>query len=286
VLSVQSEDFSFRPAQSRPVRLAETIAAQLRERILNGSLSNGVLPKQDELMEMFRVSGPSLREALRILEVEGLITVRRGKIGGAEIHRPDGGSAAHAIGLTLQGEGTRLHELAEALLAFEPTCASACASRADRVSAVRDALDMNLEQTQAALGNGPEFTRLSREFHDLVVERNPNSAMRIVVRSLVAIWSTQEESWAVEASEVGRYPELSAQQAVLDAHSKIAANIYRGNAAAAERIARKHLGASQQVVLTQHGDRVIDAASPLAMEGFRNLSYGRRHGGLHSLRVI
>lgn len=280
-----TDEYAFRPAHTRPIRLAESIAAQLRERILNGSLPSGTLPKQEELMDMFRVSGPSLREALRILEVEGLITVRRGKIGGAEIHRPDGASAAHAIGLTLQGEGTRLHELAETLLAFEPTCASACALREDRLEVIHVALEANLDQTAEAVGNGPAFTRLAREFHDLVVERTPNSALRMLVRSLVAIWSAQEESWAVKASEVGQYPSNEAQTEVLETHRKIAANIYRGNASAAEKLARKHLSVSQDLVLAQYGDRIIDAASPLAIEGFRNLSYARRED-TQPLRVI
>jgi DNA-binding FadR family transcriptional regulator len=266
------DELAFRPGGTRPIRLAESIAAQLRERILNGSLPNGTLPKQEELMQMFRVSGPSLREALRILEVEGLITVRRGKIGGAQIHRPDGASAAHAIGLTLQGEGTRLHELADTLLALEPACASACASREDRLEIMTAALEANLEQTAAAVGDGPKFTHLARTFHDLVVERTPNSALRIIVRSLVAIWSAQEESWAVSVNESGQYPGVAAQEEVLDTHRKIASRIYRGNAAAAERIARKHLSASQKLILTQYGDRVVDATSPLAIEGFQKLS--------------
>jgi GntR family transcriptional regulator, transcriptional repressor for pyruvate dehydrogenase complex len=267
-----SDDLGLRPAGTRSVRLAESIAAQLRERILSGSLPNGTLPKQEELMQMFRVSGPSLREALRILEVEGLITVRRGKIGGAQIHRPDGASAAHAIGLTLQGEGTRLHELAETLLAFEPMCASACALRADRVEIMSVALEANLDLTAGAVGDGPEFTRLARTFHDLVVERTPNSALRLIVRSLVAIWSAQEESWAALANEAGQYPDVAAQEEVLDTHRKIASKIYRGNVTAAERIARIHLSASQEMIIAQYGDRVIDATSPLAIEGFQKLS--------------
>lgn len=266
-------DPSQRSSRAKPVRLAETIAAQLRERILTGSLRGGTLPKQEELMSMFRVSGPSLREALRILEIEGLITVRRGKVGGAEIHRPDGASVAHAIGLTLQGEGTHLRELAEALLIFEPTCASACAAREDRLSVLRSQLDENLRSTAEALGDGPTFTHLSREFHDIVVDTMPNTAVRLLVRSLVAVWSTQEETWAREVAEIGHYPDAEGQEAVLRAHRRIAENIYKGNAAAAERDARKHLQATQQLVLTDYGDRIIDATSPRATEGFRNLSF-------------
>jgi GntR family transcriptional repressor for pyruvate dehydrogenase complex len=264
----------FRSPRTKPALIADTIAAQLRERILSGNL-RGTLPKQDELMATFGVSGPSLREALRILEAEGLITVRRGKIGGADIHRPDGGSAAHAIGLTLQGERTLLHELADALLDFEPTCAAACASREDRLKVLRPALAENLERTADLVGDGPEFTRLGREFHDLIVDATPNTVTRLLVRSLVAVWSAQEETWATEASEVGQYPDKEAQQAVLEAHRRIAEHIFRGNATAAEKAARKHLHATQELVLTEYGDRIVDASSPQAAQGLRNLSYAR-----------
>ena len=61
--------------QLRQPRLAEVVAGVLRERIVNGELGDGdLLPKQDELIEEYRISRPTLREALRILEGEGLLS--------------------------------------------------------------------------------------------------------------------------------------------------------------------------------------------------------------------
>lgn len=267
---------TFRSARAKPLRVADNIAAALREGILNGTL-DGILPKQDELMEMFGVSGPSLREALRVLETEGLLTVRRGKIGGAAVHRPDGGSVAHAVGLTLQGDRTQLNELAESVLAFEPTCAGACARREDRLESISPRLDENVARTADTLGDGPEFTRLSREFHALVVECTPNPALRLMVRSLVAVWSIQEENWADELSEAGKYPDIEGQKAALKAHQVINERIRSGDAEAAERAARQHLTATQKLILEQFGTRIVDAVSPRATEGFRNLSNRERN---------
>lgn len=76
------------------MRMAELVAAALRDRILAGGIGDGsTLPKQDELVAEFGVSYPSVREALRILETEGFITVRRGNRGGATVHAPDIGTA-------------------------------------------------------------------------------------------------------------------------------------------------------------------------------------------------
>lgn len=268
------QEQTFRSSRAKAVRVADTITSELRERILSGDLL-GALPKQEELMQMFGVSGPSLREALRILETEGLVTVRRGKFGGAEIHRPDGGSVAHSIGLTLQGEGTHLRELADALLAFEPTCASACAGGEGRLGELCPMLEENLEKTAASVGDGPEFTRLSRDFHAIIVGNAPNTAVRLMVRSLVVVWSIQEETWASEAEEHGRYPDLDSQQAALKAHRRIAQSIREGDTVVAERIARSHLSATQQLMISQSGDRIVDAASPRATEGFRRMSSAR-----------
>jgi GntR family transcriptional regulator, transcriptional repressor for pyruvate dehydrogenase complex len=254
-----------RPGVRMQPRLAESIAAELRERILNGTLADGALPRQDDLIAMFGVSAPPLREALRILEVEGLITVRRGKVGGAVVHRPDGGSVAHAIGMVLQGEQVHLRDLAEAILNLEPTCAAACAARAES----REAKD--------AVGDGPAFTHAARQFHDLVVAHMLPVTTRLVIRSLVATWSVQEETWAYEASQVGRYPTADNQRVVLNAHRRIAAKIFEGDPAGAERHARAHLRAVQQLVLDEFGDRVIDASSPRAVRAFRDV-LGARSG--------
>src|SRR6185437_7074718 len=55
-------------------RVAQMVADVLRTRIVDGELPDGsLLPKQDDLIDEFQVSRPSFREALRILESEGLI---------------------------------------------------------------------------------------------------------------------------------------------------------------------------------------------------------------------
>ena len=61
----------------------EIIADELRALIVSGEVAEGEsLGREPDLVERFGVSRPSLREALRILEAEGLITVVRGVLGG------------------------------------------------------------------------------------------------------------------------------------------------------------------------------------------------------------
>src|ERR1700712_5297682 len=94
------------------LRVAGSVAATLRERILAGiEIEGSTLPTQDQLVQEFGVSYPSIREALRILETEGLVTVRRGNVGGAEVHRPGEASAAYPLGLALQAGRVSLADL-------------------------------------------------------------------------------------------------------------------------------------------------------------------------------
>src|SRR5215831_17108511 len=178
-------------------RIAETVAAELRTRILVGDGPDDYrLPTQEQLVKEFGVSYPSIREAIRILETEGLVTVRRGNVGGAEVHRPDESSAAYHLGLVLQGSRVTLGDLATGLQMLEPMCAAECARRGDRATEVVPVLRANLHASAQVLDDAVAFTRISRDFHDLVVGFTPNATLRCVVGSLVSLWSAQVQAWA------------------------------------------------------------------------------------------
>ena len=88
--------------KSPPREKPQQIADELRALIVGGELSEGdSLGHEPELVERFGVSRPSLREALRILEAEGLITVVRGVLGGVVVHEPDERMTARAAALVL-----------------------------------------------------------------------------------------------------------------------------------------------------------------------------------------
>lgn len=238
-------------------RIAETVAGELRDRILAGA---DRLPTQDQLVTEFGVSYPSVREALRILETEGLVTVRRGSVGGAEVHRPSESSAAYHLGLALQGSAVSLGDLAAGLQLLEPLCVAEVARRTDRLKTVVPALTRNVDASAEAVADGAAFTRIGREFHDLVVEYTPNATVRHVVGSLVALWSAQEEKWADYVVTRGEYPSPSEARGAVRTHRRLVQEIAAGNASEAERIARKHLAATQAVLLERFTDDVVRAA--------------------------
>ena len=78
-----------RARRIRQPRVAEIVASKLRDDILSGRLRAGdILPTQENLYSEFGVSPPALREAIHLLETDGL------HLGAARQHGRRGGAAA------------------------------------------------------------------------------------------------------------------------------------------------------------------------------------------------
>lgn len=252
-------------------RIAEAIAADLRQRILKSEQTDVPLPRQDDLVRQYGVSGPSVREALRILEAEGLITVRRGKFGGAYVHKPDWSSASFAVALSMQGQGVRLSDLAESLIMLEPMCAVACATRTDRHETIVPALRQNLEETEKVIGMGEQYSAKSRVFHEILVGGIENQSVRLLVRTLAAVWSIQEQTWAETVNAASQYPDEERQRESFRTHEVLTRLIDEGDADGVRTLAEKHLRATQQIVIQRHGDEVVDSSSLAAVQAFKSL---------------
>jgi GntR family transcriptional repressor for pyruvate dehydrogenase complex len=259
-----------RRGQLRQPRLADMVASVLRERIVDGELGDGdLLPKQDELLEEFRISRPSLREALRILESEGLLTVRRGNVGGSVIEAPNADTSAYMFGLVLQSRRGTVADLAAAIQHIEPITASLCATREDREDTVLPQLRANIADTEAAIGEGPQFTVLSRLFHEEMVAACGNETLILMVGALESLWSEQERQWAQRAHSRGQYPVEKYRRAVVSAHKALVDGIAAGSAEKVARLAKRHLEESQHYALAEGSDQVVRATT--LRSGFNRL---------------
>jgi GntR family transcriptional regulator, transcriptional repressor for pyruvate dehydrogenase complex len=255
-------------------RIAETVADELRDNILADD--NYRLPTQEQLVKDFGVSYPSIREALRILETEGLVTVRRGNVGGADVHRPDETSAAYHLGLSLQAGRVTLHDLAVGLQMLEPMCAAECARRDDRLEVVVPALTKAIDESVEHITNGVDFTHAARDFHDMVVSFTPIATIRYAVGSYVALWTAQEEAWAEARTRHGEYPSQLEAEGAVHAHRRLVEEIAAGRADEAERMARAHLAATQALVLERYGDRVVNASAAMSRQTIQSSRRSRR----------
>ncbi|MDH6246756.1 FCD domain-containing protein [Mycobacterium sp. OTB74] len=252
-------------------RIAETVADELRRQIVDGELADGdLLPPQAVLVERFNVSLVSLREALRILETEGLVSVRRGNQGGAFVHAPTKSSAAYMLGLVLQSEHVALGDLGAALRDLEPSCAALAAQRADRASTVVPELQRLNQAMADQLEDGPAFADLGRQFHDAVVAGCGNATVVAVVGSLEALWSGHEQRRAEHNSATGEGPSVAQRRAVLKTHTALADAIELGDTERARNIATRHLADAQTYVLSENGNQRIIATSPAMLARARD----------------
>ena len=238
--------------------VAELVADALRARIVAGELPDGsMLPKQDQLIDEFQVSRPSFREALRILESEGLLSVRRGNVGGAQVHAPTPENAARTLGHVLQARKVALDDLAAALTVIEPACAVQCAQRSDRNDALVPQLrDINVRWRAVEPHDMAASAAISEEFHQAIIDGCGNATLVIVIGALESLWSHHKKAWADYAENTGAGPELDLRARVISAHEAITDAIEAGDAARTHQLVTAHLATVSPMVLDHRAPRI------------------------------
>jgi GntR family transcriptional repressor for pyruvate dehydrogenase complex len=226
-------------------RIAEQVADHLRTRILHGDLADGdLLPKEEELRDGYEVSKSSFREAMRILEAEGLISVRRGNVGGAVVHRPSPGNVAYTLAVVLSARAVTIDDVARALREVEPACAALCAARSDRAETVVPALRAVHASGVAKVGDLVEATRWSRRFHETLVSVCGNETLIVMVGALETLWSSHETGWAEAHTHPASLP-VEERRRAFDSHYQLIELISRGEVETVRELAVRHLGEVQ-----------------------------------------
>lgn len=243
----------------RQPRVAEIVASKLRDDILSGRLKEGdILPSQESLFGEFGVSPPALREAIHILETDGLISVRRGNVGGAVVHHPTAERTAHMISMVLQARSATPVDISEALTHLEPICAGMCAAREDRMTEVVPYLQNEIDIQSSQFDDASQYVPNARRFHETLVSRCGNEPMILLIGSLELIWSAHESS--VWSDDGGPTPMVGkTKRAALRDHQRLLDAINEGNSARAVRLARDHLAVARRKTLAFSTDKTIEA---------------------------
>lgn len=105
-------------------KAADVLAEKMREKILKGDFGVGMeFPSERDLSEQTGVSRATVREALRILEGEGLIEIRQGRKGGSSVVRPTTAQIERSVGIFIRGQRLRQDAVLETRCAIEPAAA-------------------------------------------------------------------------------------------------------------------------------------------------------------------
>jgi GntR family transcriptional repressor for pyruvate dehydrogenase complex len=106
-----------------PRSAAGDVAARLREQILDGDAGETFLGSENQLLARLGVSRPTLRQAARILEQEGLLAVRRGVGGGLYGRHPTPEAVTHVSSVYLRSQHTDIRDLTRSVALIAPELA-------------------------------------------------------------------------------------------------------------------------------------------------------------------
>lgn len=114
-------------------KASDLVVTEFRRRILELGLPVGSrLPSELELAEEFGLGRVTIREALRILERDGLVRTKRGPTGGSFVSHPDVDQVSQAVAMLLRLMGPTLGAFAEYRLTLEPKIAELAAQNASQ----------------------------------------------------------------------------------------------------------------------------------------------------------
>jgi DNA-binding FadR family transcriptional regulator len=215
----------------RSPKTSEIIARELANQIIDDDLPAGArLPTERDMVEHYGVGRTTLREALRLLETRGVITIRSGPRGGPVVRRPRPNDLSESLTLILQFEEATLGDVLEARRTLEPSLSRLACSRIDKAL-----LSEIVEANQAILDNLDDhdvFLSENQRFHSLIAGAAGNVVLQVFNETLKSI---------ADGATVGVEYTPARRKAVAEAHLRIIEALEAGDPAAAEEAMHAHL---------------------------------------------
>ena len=221
----------------RKTRVFEGVVLQIQRLIVDGALKPGErLPPERELAARLSVSRSSVRDAIRILELAGLVVPRQGE--GTVVADLGPENVAAPIAAILLRKRELIGELLDVRRMIEPTLAARAAERATPEEIAR--LEEILERQAAKAARGEPTVDEDGEFHYQIALAARNGVVRSVLDVLMQLL---RETRARSLQAPGR-PRRS-----LEGHRRIVEAIARHDPEGAERAVRLHLEEIEAIVM-------------------------------------
>src|SRR5215471_10729589 len=220
----------------RKNKVYEEVARQIERLILTKLHPGDKLPAERELAEMLGVSRSSIRDAMRSLELVGLVEPRQGA--GTVVREISPDVLVTPLANILAHKRQMVGELLDFRKMLEPPLAARAATHAspEKVTEMEDILRRQSEK----LLRGELAIEEDNQFHDAIARASGNS---IVLRVLDILMDLLRETRALSLQRKGR-PQKS-----IAGHRRILAAIKRGDPGAAEAAMRQHIQDIEQIVV-------------------------------------
>ena len=230
-------------------KASDVLADELRERILTGELTEGdPLPAERELVKQAQMSRATVREALRILEVQNLVRIKAGRAGGAFVQRPTTKTMANSVSMLIRGRRMKLVDLMETREALEPFCAELAArNRTDDDLAELDRANEAIADPEADLAR---FLRANLDWHVGVAAASHNELLTGFMSALShAIYAGTDNAAFVDAA---------VRAVTAKTHRAITAAIRDRDSGAAGRRMRSHVhGYAAALALSDEREAIL-----------------------------
>ncbi|QUD90374.1 FadR/GntR family transcriptional regulator [Phenylobacterium montanum] len=214
----------------RASKTSEIVALEIVRNIVEQDLKPGDrLPLEAEMLKQYRVSRSSLREALRLLEVQGLIAIRPGPGAGTVVGSVHPGNLARTLTLYLHMAGSTYDKLLDAWMAAEPVLAGLAAKNPDRAK-VREMMGPFVSKDHAEHGKWAIAEGL--DFHDRIATLADNPVLALALQSISYI-STEQVLTNPERSQL--------EEQIVHDHSELAEAIIAGKPDKAEKLMAEHI---------------------------------------------
>jgi GntR family transcriptional regulator, transcriptional repressor for pyruvate dehydrogenase complex len=228
------------PQIKRGLKVAEAVAQDIVRKVGAERLAPGTpLPSEAQMLEEYSIGRGSLREALRILEVHGLITIKPGPRGGPIVAGVSTAAFGHMATLYFQAGRMTFRELVEARLMMEPVMARLAAERRD--PALMQDLSKIARETK--LDDDQEYLQGSGDFHRMVASMSGNAMLNLFSGSLGEVFHDRVS---------GLFFPKARRAKVRTTHSEIAQAIQDGDAKKAEELMREHMVEYANFVKRRH----------------------------------
>ena len=218
-------------------KVHEEVAKQLEEMILKKLRPGDKLPPERELVEMLGVSRSSVRDAIRKLELLGLVEPRQGA---GTVVRDASDIVVNPLASFISRKQQLVSELLDFRKMLEPPLAARAATNASATQIV--AMEQILLRQHAKLAGGHLAIQEDSEFHYAIATASGNT---IVLKVLDLVMDMLRETRSRSLQTRGR-PEKS-----LAGHRRIISAIKRRDPAGAEAAMRQHIANIEKIVLNK-----------------------------------
>ncbi|MFE9322599.1 FadR/GntR family transcriptional regulator [Nocardia sp. NPDC052278] len=230
------------------------MADSIRRKIVLGELRDGdYLPNEAQLLQNYGVSRPVLREAIRILQSEDLLKIRRGSKGGALVSAPKPEPLAKQAGALLQYQRTTLVDVFRTRAIIEPPAVRLLAE--NRTPEVIDRLHTALQEEAESIESEASWGPAHAHFHTLVVELSGSNTLALFANIMSEI--TRAHTQAVIARVHNNAERRSGAELSHRVHRKLVQLVAAGKAGEAEELWRKHLEETTEQMLLDQGSREL-----------------------------